>query len=245
MSSSLSGLFTHPETGKAAADIAFQIESAILGRKILPGERLPSERDLQVQFGTGRGAVREALQTLKQKGLITVKKGRSGAFVRETEVQDVSASLSLFLKQKNLRFEQLVEFRETIDRTITSLALVRADEQQRDLLLNQAVKLQKQVGEKQTPVKNIEETDRELNMLLAKMSKNPIFEWVMGAVQLGFSSYDYALYEKETFRSLTAENWVQTALHIKNRESVKALSCISHHYYLLRQCRDEKNKNCS
>ena len=63
-------IFSPAQVGRAGEDIALQIEAAILGGKILPGERLPSERELQVQFHTGRGVIREALGALKQKGLI-------------------------------------------------------------------------------------------------------------------------------------------------------------------------------
>jgi len=50
------------------ADGSF-LEPAIVEGKIKPGERLPSEREMQIQFGTGRGVVREALKILKQKGV--------------------------------------------------------------------------------------------------------------------------------------------------------------------------------
>ena len=61
--------FTPAQMGRAGEDVALQIEAAILDGTFLPGERLPSERELQSQFHTGRGVVREALGALKQKGL--------------------------------------------------------------------------------------------------------------------------------------------------------------------------------
>jgi GntR family transcriptional regulator, sialic acid-inducible nan operon repressor len=39
------------------------------------GDPLPSERELMAQFGVGRPAVREALQTLESSGLITISHG--------------------------------------------------------------------------------------------------------------------------------------------------------------------------
>ena len=51
----------NPVNGKEVTDnIALQIEAAILNNEFKPGEKLPSERDLQNLFQTGRGVIREA-----------------------------------------------------------------------------------------------------------------------------------------------------------------------------------------
>jgi len=235
-------VFKRAEAGRAAEDIALQVEAAIINKQLLPGDKLPSERDLQVQFGTGRGVVREALMTLKQKDLVEVKKGsRGGAFVKEAEVKNISESLSLFLKQKNISPEMLIEFRESIDETITVLAISRASDEEKQQLLDKAEEFKKIVSHKDPDMDLIGEADRSLNILLAKMTKNSLFEWLMRAVQLGFSSYDYALYEEDYYRKLTVDNWTNTAREIMKGEPMKALSYSGYHYSLLRKCIDEKN----
>ena len=65
-------LFHPAQAGRAGEDIALQIEAAILNEKFQPGESLPSERELQTQFQTGRWVIREAIRALKQKGLIEI-----------------------------------------------------------------------------------------------------------------------------------------------------------------------------
>lgn len=61
----------------------------ILGKKItqgdyLPGEKLPTERDLAVQYSVARGRIREALRGLAMAGLIDIKRG-NGTFVRDPD----------------------------------------------------------------------------------------------------------------------------------------------------------------
>lgn len=125
-------IFKRAVQGRAVEDISLQIEAAIMNRDFLPGEKLPSERELQLQFGTGRGVVREALKILKQKDLLEIKKGsRGGAFVKEAEVGKISESLSLFLKQKQIEPEKLIEFRESIDETITVLSIARGSAEEK------------------------------------------------------------------------------------------------------------------
>ena len=237
---STQSLFTPVRVGRAGEDVALQIEAAILDEKILPGESLPSERDLQAQFQTGRGVIREAMRALKQKGLIEIRKGaRGGAYVKQIDVANVSESLALFLKQQHVGLAHIAEFRESIDRTITTLAMARADAAEKQQLVAKAEKLLECLDQSEPNMETLGEMDRELNIRLAKMTQNPIFEWIMQALQLGFSSQDYALYEDPDYREKTAVNWVETARHIAANEPLRALSSIGAHYAMLQRCAPE------
>ena len=57
-----------------------EIAARIVGGEFKPGERLPSERQMQVGGGVARGTVREALFQLEAEGLI-YRKERSGWYV--------------------------------------------------------------------------------------------------------------------------------------------------------------------
>ncbi len=230
-------IFTPVLRGSVSKDVISQIEAAILSGIFQPGERLPSERDLQVQFHTSRGVVREALRALQQKGLIEVKKGaKGGAYIKRVDVSKASESLALLLQQQCIPLEYLIEFRESIDRTVTELAIARGDDREKQRLLEGSALLETALTRPEPDMEVVHEIDRELNMLLVKMTKNPVFEWVAMTVQLGFGSYDHALYENPNYRERTAVNWVDTAREIADGETLKALSHISYHYLLLQRC---------
>ncbi|BCS89907.1 hypothetical protein PSDVSF_31490 [Pseudodesulfovibrio sediminis] len=229
------------QAGRASEEIALQIEAAIVDGRLAPGTRLPSEREMQSQFGTGRGVIREAIKVLKQKGLLEVKKGaKGGAYVRQLDVGNISESLALFLKQHPVDPEKLIEFRETIDRTIAQLAIAHADQSEKDELYQEALRLEAMLREDEPDLVATSELDRQLNIKLASMGRNPLFEWVMHALQMGFSSHDYALYEDRTYRLRAAANWSDTAKAIVGGEIMRALAFIGHHYVLLRKCIEEK-----
>jgi DNA-binding FadR family transcriptional regulator len=226
--------------GRASEDIALKLEAAILDGRFTPGERLPSEREMQVQFGTGRGVVREAIQVLKQKGLLEVRKGaKGGAYIRRLDVANVSESLALFLKQHPVDKEQLIEFRESMDQTITLLAIARATPAEKAHLLEEALRFEALLRKAEPDMAVIGELDRQLNIMLVRMARNSLFEWVMQALQLGLSSHDYALYEDPQYRDRAAANWRDTARAIAESEPLRALSYIGRHYGLLRQCVSE------
>lgn len=230
-------MFTPARVGRAGEDVALQIEAAILERRIPPGESLPSERELQSQFQTSRGVIREAIRALKQKGLVEIRKGsKGGAYVKELEVANVSESLALFLKQHQIAPAYIAEFRESIDHTITTLAITRADDRTKQQLVEEVEKLQAIIAQPDPDMTMLGEIDRELNIRLARMTGNPIFEWIMRALQLGFSSYDYRLYEDPEFREATGANWQETARQIAANEPLRASASIGSHYTMLQRC---------
>jgi len=234
-------MFIPVQAGRASEEVALQIEAAIMNGRLSPGERLPSEREMQSQFGTGRGVIREAIKILKQKGLLEVKKGaKGGAYIRQLDVDNVSESLALFLKQHPVEPEKLIEFRETLDRAITQLAIAQADQTEKDELVKEALRLEAMLLEDEPDFTVSSELDRQLNIMLARMARNPLFEWVMHAIQMGFNSHDYALYEDKAYRERAAANWSNTAQAIAQGELMRALGFIGYHYVLLRQCINEK-----
>ena len=228
----------HPVNGKEmTGNVALQIESAIIEGKLPPGEKIPSERDLQHLFKTGRGVVREALRELKQKGLIETRRGgKGGTYVKKIGADDVSQPLALMIKQHDVAIKDLIEFRESIDRTVTILAISRGEESEVQALLRGVGKLEK-VGLGRNPsMERISQVDRELNLTLVQMTKNPLFDWIMQTIQMSFGSYDYVLYEDAYYREKTINNWRETAQAIVDREPMKALSVIGYHYVMLNRC---------
>ena len=72
---------------KYAAIIA-DIEQAIVNGRLAPGDRLPAERALAEEHGVSRMTVRQALQTLESRGLLTRSIGRNGgSFVARPKLE--------------------------------------------------------------------------------------------------------------------------------------------------------------
>ena len=79
------------------------LEKEILSRSLKPGDKLPSELELQEKFSVGRGTIREALRTLQQKGLIEIKKGaKGGVFVKEVDAEQVRDTLPTLMRHQRI-----------------------------------------------------------------------------------------------------------------------------------------------
>jgi GntR family transcriptional repressor for pyruvate dehydrogenase complex len=111
---------------KVFEQIAMQIEQQILRGDLRTGDRLPTERELAEKFRASRTAVREAMKTLAQKGLVDMRPGRGTIVIDGTSfaLRD-SLNRSMLVNQPKSNIE-LVEVREILEPEIAALAAVRA-----------------------------------------------------------------------------------------------------------------------
>ena len=110
--------------------IASQIEDAILEKKYLPGNKLPSENELCQMFGVSRTSVREAVQILQAQGMVSIEKGK-GIFVKNISSESVSLNILKFLEHRfqGDYFFDLIHARQIIEPGIAYLAAMnRTDE---------------------------------------------------------------------------------------------------------------------
>jgi DNA-binding FadR family transcriptional regulator len=106
-----------------------QIERRILSGELRQGDYLGSERELGEQFGASRTAVREALKTLAQRGLVDMRPGR-GTMVIDGTSQAVRHSLHLMMRIGSRHVpEHLTEVREIVEPEMAALAAERAGDE--------------------------------------------------------------------------------------------------------------------
>ena len=118
------------QSSKVFEQIVEQIERRILSGELRSGDRLPSERELGEQFHVSRTAVREAMKTLAQKGLVDMRPGR-GTMVIDGTSQAVKHSLGLMLSVgQEDGSQKLVEVRGILEPEIAALAAARATEEE-------------------------------------------------------------------------------------------------------------------
>lgn len=121
-------MFTPVTRSRASGEIVTQIERAIFDGAYVPGERLRSERELAEQFRVSRITVRDALRVLEARGLIRVKVGASGgAFVTDTNLDQVVGSISTMVKLRRMTLSELAEARTIVETAAAERAAVRAD----------------------------------------------------------------------------------------------------------------------
>jgi DNA-binding FadR family transcriptional regulator len=108
----MSGFTVRPvRRRKLYEEIVEHLEQMMFKGELVPGDLLPSERELMEMFGVGRPSVREALFALQRMGLVTIRNGERAHVTRpsaERLVNELSGAARHFLAHPEgvLEFQQ-------------------------------------------------------------------------------------------------------------------------------------------
>jgi GntR family transcriptional repressor for pyruvate dehydrogenase complex len=150
--------------------IVHQIEENVQKGSLKPGDQLPAERELAQQFGVSRTAVREAIKTLHEKGLVEALPGR-GTFITDGPTRSMRQSLDRILKGDEAGgTAALAEIREILEPEIAALAAMRAGEQDLAAMLD-AVRV---MDTAQEDLEAFIEADLDFHLALAEAAANPL-----------------------------------------------------------------------
>lgn len=93
----------------AYAQVADALRTAIRDRKLSPGERLPSGRELAAQHGVAMMTIQKSLDVLRREGLVVSQQGR-GVFVSATGAEtpvDELAQLRTSVENLSRRLDEV------------------------------------------------------------------------------------------------------------------------------------------
>jgi GntR family transcriptional repressor for pyruvate dehydrogenase complex len=157
-------------TSRLYEQIVQQIEDSILKGTLKAGDQLPAERELALQFGVSRTAVREAVKALREKGLVEAYSGR-GTFVTDGTSQAIRQSLDLMMKIGQPEGStQLAEVRAILEPEIAGLAATRAEEQHIATMREAVAVMDRSLSDPDAFI----EADLDFHLSLAEAAANPL-----------------------------------------------------------------------
>jgi GntR family transcriptional repressor for pyruvate dehydrogenase complex len=113
---------------KVYEGVAKQIERLIL-KKLRPGDKLPSERELAEMLAVSRSSIRDAIRSLELMGMVEPRQG-AGTIVREISSDSLVNPLANARKRKEELLGELLDFRKMLEPPLAARAATRvsADE---------------------------------------------------------------------------------------------------------------------
>jgi DNA-binding FadR family transcriptional regulator len=102
------------ETTSRSGLVEQQIREYIVGSKLMPGHRLPSENELSAKLGVSRSAIREGLKALEAVGVITTHQGK-GSFVSEFDSTAIADNLAISLRFDRPSVRDILEVRKALE----------------------------------------------------------------------------------------------------------------------------------
>jgi GntR family transcriptional repressor for pyruvate dehydrogenase complex len=155
--------------GRLRDRAADQLLEMVVSGGLEPGERLPPERELCARLNVSRTVVREALNLLEARGLISIEHGR-GAVVSGGNTDAVRDALELILRVRPKVLWELLEMRAILEVGISGLAAERATEEDTDAM---RVQLERMAAAIDAPEGYVD-ADVEFHALLARAARNGV-----------------------------------------------------------------------
>lgn len=150
-------------------EIVEQIMGLIERGDLQPGQRLPSERELCVRFGTGRSSLREALRCLSIVGVLRARVGE-GTSVANDSGKFLGKIMQWRMVTERHDIENLMEVRIALEGL--SASSVAANGKEEDIA--QLDELIDRMKAAEDDTKKYSALDLEFHLALAKASGNPL-----------------------------------------------------------------------
>jgi len=162
--------------------IAEHVRELIVSEQLMPGERLPAERDLARRLGVSRVPIREAMRTLAAQGLIEIRRGR-GMFVARAGVEAAIDELATaLLKQRELLVE-LFAVRRLLEPASAQWAAARAEPSDVERLQQLVADMETASAREPPDYDTIGQRDTELHIEIAAAADNRVLERIMRTIQ--------------------------------------------------------------
>ena len=150
--------------------IVQQVEESILKGQLKPGDQLPAERDLAQSFGVSRTAVREAVKTLCEKGLVEAYSGR-GTFVTNRRSRAMRQSLDFMIRVSQQEGStHLAGLRQILEPEIAAFAALCIDEQLLATMREAVAVMDRNLHDPDAYI----EADLDFHLALAEAVENPL-----------------------------------------------------------------------
>jgi GntR family transcriptional regulator, transcriptional repressor for pyruvate dehydrogenase complex len=177
----------------AGEHVADRLVTAIALGEFVPGQRLPTERELSAMLGVSRATVREAMQRLSALGYVEIRRGRTGgAYVQSGWGPEAAEMISRTLLPGWETFERLFDFRRLIEPLIARTAAERRSRSDVPAI-ESALEAYRAAG---TDREASRAADQALHIAIAAAAHNPyltrLSEQIRREISLGFGAEPYS-----------------------------------------------------
>jgi len=219
----LSTLLT-PKPNKSSADyVITNIKELLLTKKIMPGDKLPSEMELAKFLSVSRGSVREAMKILSAFGIVEIKRG-DGTYVSlniDGKVLFDPLLFSFILTQAGV--DELKELRLILEKDVIRLVIKNATDADIQTLrkCHDAMETLKSDNEK---IFNEEllRCELEFHQIQGRITKNKLLEKIYNFVLEYFRPYIALGIQKHAYGSLESKETHKNILEAIEKRDIIA-----------------------
>jgi GntR family transcriptional regulator, transcriptional repressor for pyruvate dehydrogenase complex len=218
MPSTLNSDFETVRRNKVYEDVARQIERLIL-KKLRPGDKLPSERELAETLAVSRSSIRDAIRSLELAGMVEPRQG-AGTIVRELTPNALVNPLANALKRREVLMGELLDFRKILEPPLAARAATHASDDEISEMQDILDRQERQLRQNQGTINE----DSEFHYAVAMASGNSVVLKVLDIIMdLLRDTRERSLQvEGRPQKSLAGHRRILTAIKRHDAEAAKA-----------------------
>jgi GntR family transcriptional regulator, transcriptional repressor for pyruvate dehydrogenase complex len=203
---------------KVYEEVAKQIERLIL-KKLKPGDKLPSERELAEMLQVSRSSIRDAIRGLELMGLVEPRQG-AGTIVRERSGQSLITPFANSLTHRRALVTELLDFRKMLEPPLAARAATHASPEE----ITEMEEILQRQEEKQSQGEFAIAEDSEFHYSIALASGNSVVLKVIDTLMdLLRDTREYSLQvEGRPPKSLAGHRRILAAIKRHDAEAAKA-----------------------
>jgi DNA-binding FadR family transcriptional regulator len=221
-------MFKSVQPNRISLAIMDQIREAVFQNKLVPGGKLPSERELMEQFKTSRVTIREALRTLEYSGILEIKRGsKGGAFIRDPNSKFVNNFLQDMFFIGKIKMSDFTEARLSLEPFSAKLAAVRIGESSLEQLRSNLENTKDSLDKGNRSDARLCNT--EFHRLIAQASENPVIFFMIDSIMDIMEHYISSIPLPAKTVERTLQYHEEISLAIKNGDPKKSQNLMSRH----------------
>ena len=215
------------------------VRRLILSGDLNPGDKLPTEQELEKQLNVSRSSIREALRVLEFEGLVEVRRG-SGTYVAPySHMAKRRIEVAKWLEQREETLDNLLQVRMSLEALTVSLAAGKITEDEKQEL----VKIFKETAEGTThpnedgevDLDALVELDSRFHLAISRISGNDIAHEIVAYVIPAFHEANKAvIYVGGTLNNLLEDHGAILSA-IQTHDSEAAESAMRKHIERVRR----------
>ena len=204
--------------------VAEQLMTMLRDKQLLPGDKLPPERELAALMQVSRPSLREALRALSMMNVLEVRQG-AGTFVTSLEPELLVEHLDFVLSLDDSSLLELFEARKIVEIGIAGLAAQRITEEELAELEAGLARSQEMLHH---PVDFLR-ADEQLHKTITQAARNPIMSRVIDSISRLLMVSRSRTVEIAGVRERTVEDHRAIVAALKNRDPEAAQQAMLQH----------------
>ena len=213
---------------KLSDQVFERLREMVASGELAPGDTVPSERALMAQFGVGRPAVREALQLMQSKGLITIAHGersRVNALTAGVAFNQLDDIAKLLLSSEPNNIDHLKQIRHILELGTVRLAAQKCTAEDANELADLIEFQREKLGDAEGFMK----ADVAFHARVAQIAGNPLIHTITEMMLTWLFEYHSTLLLWSGREETTLAEHSEIVQHLRANAADEAVSAMENH----------------